>query len=332
MKIDALDRKILAVLDVEARLSISDISRRVRHGRDIVNYRIERLFSEQVLLGTHAVVNPYCLGLTLYKTYLRLKNNAKRIKALLSRLNSDPVIFCIALCDGAWDIVFNTLARSPAQFSAIQDVLLTEFQDIVIEFEAAIIVEQVLSQRGYFGARERHTFTIGGEPEVLHIDALQLEILNLLVKNARLSISELARETNSTPAIIQTRLEHMEKSKLILGYRAAPNLNALGLTNFKTQLFLKSYASPDVAELKKFVVAHPFVYKVISQIGNSKIELGIEANSYEHFNLLSQELRSHFPELIVNMSTILVREETYRWINKQIDISPREHSKKSKPG
>ena len=78
MKLDLLDRKLLYALDGNARLSISDLSRLMRYGRDIVDYRVSRLFKEGVILRAGVVVDPYRIGLTLFKTYLRLNNNRTR--------------------------------------------------------------------------------------------------------------------------------------------------------------------------------------------------------------------------------------------------------------
>ena len=48
-ELDNLDRKILYYLDLNSRQSVSDLSRRLKHGRDRIHYRIERLIKEEII-------------------------------------------------------------------------------------------------------------------------------------------------------------------------------------------------------------------------------------------------------------------------------------------
>jgi DNA-binding Lrp family transcriptional regulator len=334
-KLDHLDYKILALLDVDVRCSTSDLARRVRHGRDIVQYRVERLFREGIVRSTQAVVNPYRMGYTLYKTFMRLKNNQQRCRDLVEYLRSSPANFCVALCDGSWDIAFNTLARSAQQFDGIQNEILTAWRDLIMEFEVAVVIEQQLYPRGYLnvpsrGSKQRGSreagikdgapFVIGGEPEGYECSPLELQLLNELVKDARISVAALATRTSSTPAIVQNRVDRLEDLGIIVGYRGILDLAALGLTNFKTQLVLQSFTNEDLRRLKKFCALHPHIVKCITQLGNCKIELNIEARGYDHFYQITQELRGAFPAIVVNITTLFVREETYLWLVEAVEL------------
>jgi len=318
LKLDALDRKIFAILDTNARMSTSDIARKVRHGRDIVHYRVERLFREGILVGTQAIINPYQLGFTLFKSYVRLKNDQRRAKSLLARLEADPNVFCVALCDGSWDLIFNTLAVSPYHFDQIQSRLLAESQTLIIESDLAVVINQALYSRGFVSGKQGKPFLLGGEPRIQSIAAVELVLLDLLARDARISVSELARAADSSVAVVQRRIERLEETGIIVGYRAIPSFSALQMTNFKVQLELSSYAPKDLASLREFVAQHAYITKVIGQLGAVRLELGVEAHGYEHFNSIAQEIRGAFPDLILSVSTILVREEKYRWLNRGV--------------
>ena len=70
-ELDLLDRRILFELDCNSRRSLSEIARKVRLGRDLVSYRIERMKDLGVLKRCAAMVNPYKMGLTAYKDFTR---------------------------------------------------------------------------------------------------------------------------------------------------------------------------------------------------------------------------------------------------------------------
>ena len=251
-------------------------------------------------------------------TNVRLKNDQRRTKSLLARLEADPNVFCVALCDGSWDLIFNTLAVSPYHFDQIQSRLLAEAQTLILESDLAVVISQALFPRGYITGKQGKPFLLGGEPKVQDIDAVELGILDLLAKDARISVAALARATDCSVAAVQRRIERLEEVGIIVGYRAIPNLSALQMTNFKVQLELSSYAPKDLAVVREFVAQHAYITKVIGQLGAVRIELGVEANGYEHFNAVAQEIRGAFPELILSVSTILVREEKYRWLNRRV--------------
>lgn len=61
------------------------------------------------------------------------------------------------------------------------------------------------------------------------MDALDLEILRSLQKNARRSNTDLARALGVVPSTILERVRRLEQSGVITGYRALLNASALGL-------------------------------------------------------------------------------------------------------
>ena len=318
IKLDALDRKILYTLDGNARLSISDLSRRVRHGRDIVDYRLTRLFNEGVLVRASAVIDPYQLGLTLFKTYVRLNNNRTRCSELLSRLKKNSKVFCVAHCDGPWDIVFNSLAQNAREFDTIQEEMLNPFRDIISDSEVAVVVEQRYYPKKFLLGKGEGGFIIGTEPNFYFLDKEEAHVLSLLVRNARSSFTELADETGTTPSVIKRSIEKLEERKIIVGYRVEVNRALLEITRFKTQISFENYSTARGAALQQFCERHPHVSNYIKQVGRFKLECSIDAESYEHYNSIIDEMRTAFSDIIHNVGTLLIRDELYRWVSDNI--------------
>ena len=131
---DQLDRRILFELDCNSRRSLSELSRKVRLGRDLVTYRIERLESAGILKKCTAMINPYKLGLTVYKTYLKLEANKERLSEFVSYLDKHPRTSWLAETYGKWDLVWCVLARSPQEVYDLQDRLFSDFRDLIVGF------------------------------------------------------------------------------------------------------------------------------------------------------------------------------------------------------
>ena len=65
------------------------------------------------------------------------------------------------------------------------------------------------------------------------------ELLNILRKNARTSIEDIARMTKSTPAAVAARIEEYEKNGTIRGYRALVNEDNLKEDNVTAVIEVK---------------------------------------------------------------------------------------------
>ena len=84
--IDAIDRKILSELQRNARISITDIARRVGLSKTPVALRVKHLEESGVISGYRAILSPISLGLT-HVTYMELRLNDTR-EAALSKFNA----------------------------------------------------------------------------------------------------------------------------------------------------------------------------------------------------------------------------------------------------
>lgn len=60
------------------------------------------------------------------------------------------------------------------------------------------------------------------------IDATDRDILNALLENARLSLREIAKQVKVSVATVLNRARALEKAKVLLGYTAKLNYDALG--------------------------------------------------------------------------------------------------------
>ena len=314
IKIDKLDRKILYYLDHDGRISFSALARKVNRGRDVVEYRVSRLRDNNIIKKFNLVVNPYKFGLTIYKTYIRFKNNKAKIQKLISDLKKEKNVFWIVKCDGEWDLIFSIAARSVYEFHRKQGELLQEVADIIISSQVYTVVYFKIYRNKYLLDSGTHWFDVGGEAEFNKLDSLETEIMMLLSENARYSVNEISRFLNTTPAMVQNRISKLENQKLILGYKAVIDAEALGLTHFKTQLFLNDFNKKEEAKLEAFCNKHPYIICYIMQVGACRSEIEILAPNYAVYLEIIDKLREEFPRLIQNISTILMNDEIIKWM------------------
>lgn len=76
--------------------------------------------------------------------------------------------------------------------------------------------------------RERSTASAGAGAHVVALDALDRDIVALLMEDARQSVRAIARELGRSPGAIGERISRLESAGVITGYHAEVDLSRLG--------------------------------------------------------------------------------------------------------
>lgn len=333
MQLDAFDRKILFELDSDSRQSVSQLAKRVRLGRDLVSYRIEKLQENGMLKRFATMINPYKLGLTVYKTYLKIEINRDRLAALVSYLDNHPSTCWLAECHGKWDIVFSILARTPLEFYMFQDKLFSDFRDIILSHNVYTLVnywwfpkKYLLGQRWRDEWRYGETqpkqsqrlsgwkfetpeFTFGTTPDHYMLDNFESRLIELLGENSRMSVVDLAKKLDSTPAVVTYRMEKLEERGVIAGYRVDLDQSVLGTTLFKVLVHLRDYDREQEIAFREFCRQHPLITCYIQQIGDCRLEFEVEAKDYGEFHSALDEVREKFSKYIKFMDYMVIHKD-----------------------
>jgi len=117
MTLDELDRRLLALLQADARTPAADLARRLGVARTTVLDRLRRLEEEGVIVG--------------YTVRLRPESEPHRIRAWMSiavegnaapdvirALRGEPLVGALHSTNGRWDIVAEVRAESLESFDA----------------------------------------------------------------------------------------------------------------------------------------------------------------------------------------------------------------------
>lgn len=311
-ELDLLDRRILFELDRNSRQPVSEIARTLRQGRDRVEYRIERLIERKIVRKFVVSVNIYKLGYTLYKIYFRLENRKERISEFIAHLRSHPRTYWIAWCYGGWDLTLVVFARDAHEFHELHSQILSQFNDVVLNFSAYTLVNFKTYSRDYLAKARGNHFVIGGKPQKLPLDDIDLRILRLLAKDSRTQAVKIGEQVGLTHQMVRARIDRLEHSGIISGYRIEINLEKIGMMLFKTQFYLRNYGLGLREQLVSYCDKNPRIVAYIEQVGDCNLEIEMEAGSYGEFEESIDLIRSEFSTLIRNFQSMLLR-KTHRY-------------------
>ncbi|MEU0469080.1 Lrp/AsnC family transcriptional regulator [Amycolatopsis sp. NPDC006131] len=124
--LDDVDRRIVAELRADGRLSVRALAERVRISRANAYARLERLTTRGVITGFTATVDPVKIGLTT-SAYVSLTVRQNGWRDLKERLRTIPEVRHMALTGGEFDVM---LVVRAADNDALRRVVLEQLQAI----------------------------------------------------------------------------------------------------------------------------------------------------------------------------------------------------------
>ena len=312
-KLDRYDMRILTALGANARQSVSDLARAVSLGRDLVAYRLDRLVSGGLVSGFHAVIDPYRLGLSNYKTYLKLRGTPGKVNQLYLTLRAHPQVYWAALTDGSWDLFFCCIASSPLEFTRIQQQLLEPFHHQILEREFAINTSFTMYNRGYLSGTGGIICAVGDEYQSIELSKEEETLLQALSKDARLDAVALSERCNISAATVRARIEAFEAQGVIAGYTTALNIEKFDRTLFKARLYLQSLPNKTMRTLEGLCQGASDITYLVRQLGSCPIELTIEARDYEHYHEQLAKVQEKVGSPLQRVETLLMRQSFFKW-------------------
>ncbi|MBN2423211.1 Lrp/AsnC family transcriptional regulator [Candidatus Woesearchaeota archaeon] len=100
----------------------------------------------------------------------------------------------------------------------------------------------------------------------MKISRLDKKILNILLKNSRLSYRQIAKILKVSPATVMQHIKELEKNKVIRGYTADISFYKLGY-EFKAMIQLR-ISKGKLFEVEKKIAKHPNVYAIYDVTGD----------------------------------------------------------------
>lgn len=140
-KIDKLDRKILGILSLNARIPFKDVAAECGVSRAAIHQRVQHLIENGVIVGSGFHVNPKSLGYTTC-TYVGLNlERGSMYREVVERISSIPEVIECHFTTGSYTMLVKLFAKDNEQ---LMDLLNNKIQSIpgVVSTETLISLEQ----------------------------------------------------------------------------------------------------------------------------------------------------------------------------------------------
>ena len=301
-KIDLLDRKIIAELDMNARIPLSKLAKAVRRSREVVNYRIKSLAKKGIMSGTQTFFNPAKLGYSLYRVLIRLDTLDKKIldnfqKHFIKAKN----VMWFAQLGGKWDYIIEFFARDANHFNELLASAISKFQNYIKLCETSTVLDIYCYKRKHIYDNKKSTsFSILGKISNAKLDNTDLEIIDKLKSNAQVSNSEIAHSIGLARNTIKCRIKKLEKLKVISGYKLFFHPQSLGCNSYKLFFSMQKLSSQKDREFFEFAKQHPNIIFALRKLSKWNYEFEIEVDNLDKLQSIIIDIRMRFNNYIMD--------------------------------
>lgn len=205
------DLKILQALDQNPRMSYTQISKYAKLSKETVQYRYNRLLSEDILKGFWMVpkINS---GIQAYKVLLKSKGvSTESFEKIKKFLLSSEVVSWMAICNGYWNIHLTLFSSNDSEISGLLKKLFTTFSSffVDIQFHKSLAIHS-FHEKYLYDKAVSECYRGSFLDPANSIDEVDKKILNLISLNARASFTEIGRELDLTPEAILMRFKKVK--------------------------------------------------------------------------------------------------------------------------
>ncbi|MBS3075239.1 Lrp/AsnC family transcriptional regulator [Candidatus Pacearchaeota archaeon] len=318
LKIDKIDRRIIYELDINARIPVTQLSRKLHLSREKVNYRINNLIKRGIIRKFVTMINPVKLGYSVYKMFFKFQNLEKeKEKQMISYLMKNDYIYWIASAQGRWDLNITVFAKDINHFDEILSDFISKYGKYILEQEfnttlkVGILSKNWVLEKDEF---ERKIVIFGGRVENIPIDKVDVEILRILANNGRMNSTEIASKINSTERKVIYRMKNLEKLGIILGYTTSLNLELLDMQFFKATIDLNLLSQDEKNKLIEYCRINPNVGFFVFCVGSWPFEAEFIVKNNKQFYGVIDDLRQKFPEIKGFETIIFPIEYKFDWM------------------
>jgi len=323
-KLDLKDRKLLRELDMDARIPVKQLAKKVGVSRQVAEYRIERMRKEGIISNSLTIFDSALVGKRWFRIVLQLRKiTAEQKQEFIEYFKAHPDVLWLGEVGGNWDFVINLVSEDQFSFDQLFSKILERWGSSIQRYEILVYINVRDQQRSYIVSedetRQKQQEFLFHEmkynPKLL-LDALDKQIIQKISKNAALSYSEIASSLDVSYKTVQNRMENMEKNKLILGYRTLVNPGRLGYESYMVFLGTNAYDAKLERALDEFL-KHQNVTFVVRQLGRWRIGLEAEFRNRNEFQAFLVELRTRFADIISEYETFPI------FFDHAVDYFPR---------
>lgn len=320
VKIDLNDRKILKCLEVNSRLSLTTIAKKVKLSKEVVFHRIKNLVNKGIIVDFYTAFNTDKFNFQRYEILFKLKAIKKDEREnFINYLIEHPFVSWIMGYGGKYDFLVEICSKNVEHFQSVLFEIINSFQEIIYDYEISMALTRYHSSMKYLDTekislnldfkRDKEAFSDDfnkSKIEKIDLDKKDFEILDLLDDNARYSFAELSRKLRISRDTIKYKIKKMIGGNFIKGFQLRLNQYLLGFQAATLFLRLGVLSREEEEKIVDFLISQPLINVIVKRIGqhgNYSAEIYFRDN-YELDRLINS-IKEEMGEKLIGSEVII---------------------------
>lgn len=301
--------KILFELDKNARLSGSQIAKKLNYSPEAVNYNIRNL--EKEIITNYITLTDFSkLGLTHYKFNLKFNHFNEEIrKEVVNFLKNERSVKWIADCEGSFDLMFSMRCKTIFEFDCLKERFFYNFDKYLNRKTIALVSEAITYTRGYILNQKKEAFILYSGSEEIQLTEEESKILEAISSNCRVEIPKLSKKLKLTQRVIRYAIKQLEKKEVISGYKLAIDYQKINYLFFKLFINLQNASPERIKTFKHYCKEHPNFTYWVKVIGSWDMEHELEVKCIRDFYNILSDIRTKFSDIIQTMDAVMITHE-----------------------
>ena len=298
-KIDIIDKKLLYELDKNSAIELSELSKKLRHSKQFIIYRMKRLEELKVITGYNAIIDMSKLGYFTFRVYFKFQQSTIDDGRVFINYVMDSFlqVWTITSMHGKWDYALFLGVRSIAEFHQIWENIMSKYKQKIKKYNVAVYAPIYNFNKTFFLNESHETINrIYGIGEKDEIDKLDWRLIESYANNVRESKVKIAKKLNISPDTVRGRIKKLEKNNVIVGYKIGLNLVPLGVVSYRIDLQLLS--TKRNKELFEFCKQHKNIYQINKTIGGADFEIEVVVKDLNHLLEIIDEIKTDFMDVV----------------------------------
>jgi DNA-binding Lrp family transcriptional regulator len=310
INLDNLDKKILYELDINSRLPLTVLSKKLHTNRNVIEYRINKLKEKGLIKNFVTLIDGGRLGLTIWNVYLEFQDINPNIEGEIIRfLKDNKKVWWVAQTTGKWNLIYSIFIKDIKEFYNTVREFNGKYGKYILNQEVAAHVEVEVFSRGYFLNKPSIGVTWYKNVEPVILDDKDKKILKELASNSRISSVELAGKTKTTARIVTYRIKELMKKGVITRFRLQIDSSKIGFNFYKIIVYLKNLSRIHDKELEEYCKNLGNIFHFERKIGPWMLELEMDSESYEKANQILKKMKEDFSDYIKSYEVLMIVDE-----------------------
>ena len=298
--LDKIDTKILNELELDSRQSNSNIAKKLKTNKAIVNYRIDRLEKRNIItkyqfISDQTLLNEKSFGLLIQFEKMNLTQETKMIK----NIEKIKKIAWVKSTIGTYDLIIVIIAKNIDEFNKTLEKIFEKTDNKISKYDFYIDYEGEIFNHNYLypDYKIKEKIVKYGSKKIIELKNVELDVLSELKKNPKASILEITSKLNKTYDTVKAKYNFLKEQNILLKCSPKINIELLGYTNWFCLFNIKPNKSAE-EEFINFCNNNNNIVRYSKCLGQFNIIINIHAKNSEELKKINYELRSKFSNSI----------------------------------